>query len=261
MKNVDFIGKAITVRSEQGPEVTVIDGGQMWSVVTIWSGEGRSTMLDGFTITNGTGVPDGWDFLGGGIFCDDSSPLITNNVVMNNWSANGGAGISLGMHYGSDAILINNLIVGNQTDNCYGTCAGGVDGWNGNQILTNNTITDNWASTGFNNGWGGGIRCVGASMTITNCIIWGNHATYGPEISSFGGPVTATYSDVPLSGVGNFYMNPLFVPGPKGNYYLDQALNQCVNSGDEDSPVIRGTTNPTGVQDDWPVDIGYHYPQ
>src|SRR5437899_321870 len=52
-ENINFHGKAITVTSEQGPGVTVIDGGARDSVVTLVSGEGPSSMLSGFTVQNG----------------------------------------------------------------------------------------------------------------------------------------------------------------------------------------------------------------
>ena len=50
---IDFKGKAITVTSELGPDVTVIDGNQAGRVVTFNSGEGLDSVLEGFTITNG----------------------------------------------------------------------------------------------------------------------------------------------------------------------------------------------------------------
>ena len=64
-ERIDFLGKAITVRSEQGPDVTVIDGGSpsnpdRGSVVVFENGEGPDSVLDGFTLTNGTGTADGW---------------------------------------------------------------------------------------------------------------------------------------------------------------------------------------------------------
>ena len=53
MENVDFVGKAITLKSEKGPEVTTIDGNEAGSVVLFKSGEGRDSVLCGFTLNNG----------------------------------------------------------------------------------------------------------------------------------------------------------------------------------------------------------------
>ncbi len=54
-ETIDFLGKAITLRSSNGPEVTIIDAQGVGSVVTCDSGEGPGTVLEGFTITGGTG--------------------------------------------------------------------------------------------------------------------------------------------------------------------------------------------------------------
>jgi len=55
-ESIDFSGKAITLISEKGPEVTIIDGGGLNPVVMCTSSEGPNTVLNGFTITNGQGV-------------------------------------------------------------------------------------------------------------------------------------------------------------------------------------------------------------
>src|SRR5262249_48360498 len=46
VENINFGGKAITVTSEGGPEVTFIDGGDADSVVRFNSGEGRDSILN-----------------------------------------------------------------------------------------------------------------------------------------------------------------------------------------------------------------------
>ena len=42
---IDFLGKAVTVQSEFGPDVTIIDGNQSGSIVTFQSGEGSDSIL------------------------------------------------------------------------------------------------------------------------------------------------------------------------------------------------------------------------
>ena len=45
---INFLGKAITLRSSDGPEVTIIDATDLFSsVVTCDTGEGADTVLDG----------------------------------------------------------------------------------------------------------------------------------------------------------------------------------------------------------------------
>ena len=81
METIDFIGKSITVKSEKGPMITIIDGNRAGSVVTFAGGEDPAAVLSGFTITKGfadynTPAPLG----GGGIRCIGSSPSITGNA-------------------------------------------------------------------------------------------------------------------------------------------------------------------------------------
>src|SRR5688572_28779928 len=75
IENLNFLGKAIRVTSEQGPQVTTIDGNQSGSVVVFVSGEGPQSMLSGFTIKNGNAAFGG-AYRGGGIRIQNSSPTI-----------------------------------------------------------------------------------------------------------------------------------------------------------------------------------------
>lgn len=59
LENINFTGKDLVVQSEEGPETTVIDGGQSGSVVTFEYGEGAEARLTGFTLTNGLGQDGG----------------------------------------------------------------------------------------------------------------------------------------------------------------------------------------------------------
>ena len=169
VENIDFKGKAITVMSDQGPDVTVIDGNQKESVVMFQSEEGTDSVLDGFTVTNGkSSIGDG-----GGIYCWDSSPLITNNTI----SGNSG-----------------------------GVSGGGIYCIESSPNITNNTISGNSGVYA-----GGGIFCYHDSFpTITNTIIWNNIAGTDSEIH---GNPTVTYCDVMggYPGVGNIDKSPLFV--------------------------------------------------
>ena len=53
VENIDFLGKAITVKSEMGSAVTIIDGNKTGTVITFQSGETTTSVVEGFTITNG----------------------------------------------------------------------------------------------------------------------------------------------------------------------------------------------------------------
>jgi len=99
--DIDFRGKAITVRSTAGPEQTIIDctepqpsgGGGGHRGFYFHRGEGPSSVLQGFTII-GASVPGSeippdhlrWrsgptNPVGGGIYCECSSPSIVDCVI------------------------------------------------------------------------------------------------------------------------------------------------------------------------------------
>jgi len=99
-RDIDFKGKAITVRSENGPENCVIDCDGTESDphrgFYFHNGEGVDSVVQGFTITNGYGQKEQfgdylWSF-GGGIYCIGSGPSISNCIITGN-SAIQGAGI------------------------------------------------------------------------------------------------------------------------------------------------------------------------
>jgi hypothetical protein len=162
VENIDFIGKAITVTSEQGADFTIIDGNQAESVVTFESGEGVNSILEGFTLTNGLGGGGFWDYTGGGITCKNSSdPTITNNTITMNSAATAGGGIAC-LDY-SDPIITNNTITGNSAD-----LGGGIYGLDSFLTIRNNTITGNIASS-----YGGGIYgyYVGSETTQSPGIL------------------------------------------------------------------------------------------
>ena len=50
VENIDFIGKLIAVKSNDGPGTTIIDGNQAGSVVIFQNGEDENSILDGFTV-------------------------------------------------------------------------------------------------------------------------------------------------------------------------------------------------------------------
>lgn len=142
-RNIDFKGKAIVVKSETGPESTIIhclDDGRGFY---FHSSEGPDSKLEGFTIRRGL-VGD----YGGGILCMDSDPTIADCRIEDNSALHAGGGICL--HQSSPTII-----------NC--------------------TVWDNSASAGSSAG--GGIACdLSSYPTISNCTVVGNSASEGGGI-------------------------------------------------------------------------------
>jgi len=164
VENINFLGKAIIVTSVAGPQVTIIDGNQLNSVVTFNSGEGQTSVLSGFSIQNGRST-----FNGGGITIRNSSPTVMDNIIINNQAASGGG---IRVNFGSPLIQ-RNIISGNTRIGGSGGGAGGgiyVGGAASAKII-NNVIANNiWTS-----GLGGGILLFAAGTpVISDNIISGN---------------------------------------------------------------------------------------
>jgi len=96
-ENIYFLGKEIVVQSVDPDNwdtisETIIDGDFDGSCVTFDQGEDNSSILQGFTITNGIGTDTVYTFsngslsgyMGGGVFCLDSSPIIRHCHIMRN---------------------------------------------------------------------------------------------------------------------------------------------------------------------------------
>ena len=98
-ENINFNGKNITVASlylttldEQYLNQTIINGNQTGSCVRIMSGEDETTLLCGFTLTNGSGSPwyEGSLNYGGGILLIDTQVSIKKCSIKNNHARSGG---------------------------------------------------------------------------------------------------------------------------------------------------------------------------
>lgn len=165
-ENINFAGKAITVRSAAGPAVTIVDGQQLGSVVTFATGEGRGSVLRGFTLKNGRNSSGG-----SGIRIQSASPTIVNNVVTNNQGCSSGPGINV--QGGSPLISANTISNNSVQTGCSGQSGGGINVSSaGSAEITNNTITGNSATSG------GGVSFNAAGTPVlSNNRISGNTAT------------------------------------------------------------------------------------
>jgi len=108
IENIDFKSKAITVTSRSGPNVTVIDGNQADTVVSlsVINMSYGCQKINGFTITNG------YASQGGGIETPGCIAIITNNIIHSNTASGGGGGI-LCLAVDTPGYISNNIIYGN----------------------------------------------------------------------------------------------------------------------------------------------------
>lgn len=262
VENLFYHGKAITVRSRYGPANTTIDGNQSGSVVAFMLSEHEDSVLDGFTITNGSGTWIGTSLFlsgsGGGIYCSGyySGPTIVNNIICNNKLERrepfkktyaDGAGIFVG---GGASLIANNVIFNNICDAEDGNWGGGLALLDSDSILINNTVFQNEAEKG------GGMYCSDCfPLTVVNSIFWSNAGVTGPEIKIGNGYDPATldiaHSDVKGGkasvhlepnctlnwGAGMIDAAPLFVDESKGDLHIQYA-SPCRDTGDNSNPAL-----------------------
>ena len=215
---IDPSGKAITIQSTDGPEVTILDGEGTRRVLQCISGEDANTVIEGFTITGGWHPVTGGGIYclssnptlndctisnntansyGGGIACDIGSPTLTECTISDN-VANSGGGIDV--YYNSNPMLTDCVISANTSS----ISGGGINCDFSNPTLSGCTILNNTA-----NSYGGGIACDASTLTISDCTIsdnTGNEAGGGLFINGLNGPSTAHLNDCIVSnntgGVG-----------------------------------------------------------
>jgi parallel beta-helix repeat protein len=188
VENINFSGKAITVKSSGGNKVTVIDGGGLNPVVTFATNEGPKSRLQGFTIQNG--VANG-GYGGGGVYIFSASPVITGNLVTHNTAANGGGGI--GVNFSSAVVQGNTISNNSQSPGSGGVGGAGilVGGAGSAQIIGNVVQNNTWRS-----GNGGGITLFSAGTPVLrNNTIRGNVATGVSPYSQGGGIWIVNSSD------------------------------------------------------------------
>ncbi len=217
-ENINFMGKAITLRSQYGNDNSISDfiisGVDSTSTVTIENiNEGCALM--GFTITNGYGQGVSFeDFLSmaadeetldsllthviraGGISVGNASPYLKDLHITNNTSRNVGGGIGL---INSNSVIESCRISDNTIPDGEGLGGGGVAINGGHPILIDVTIENNYVGSNmYSLNGGGGILC-GFSLSnnmlqldMENVSIMGNTANIGAGIGALSGIITGS---------------------------------------------------------------------
>ena len=252
-RDVDFFLKAITVRSQNGPDSCVIDCQNVGSAFWVHRQEGPNSIIQGFTITNGAvsgincmnhssptitqNVITNCYGYGGGIRCWESSPTITQCVIYGNVANDFGGGICCRERAHptiEDNIIYNNLseyrgggigcyylsspsITNNLIfDNHSDISGGGISCYDRcSPTIAYNTVVNNSAVS-----YGSGLESNDSSATIMNCIFWDNSDT---DINNHGDSLSViTCCDIQggWSGENNIDSDPLFCDPDNDNYYL-----------------------------------------
>ena len=196
-ETINFLAKAITLRSSGGADVTTIDAhGDRRERGHVQQRRGGGTVLDGFTITGGTGR------YVGGMYNWHSSPTVTNCTFLGNSARYGGGMYNLD----SNPTVTNCAFLANSAQ--YG---GGML----NQSNSSSPTVTNCTFSGNTAGYGGGMYNLDSNPTVTNCVLWGNTP------AQIAGDGSVSYSDAQggFSGTGNIDLDPMFVrapdPGPR----------------------------------------------
>lgn len=106
---LDFHGKAITLASANGANITILDGDYSGAIVTFQTGEGTNSIISGFTFQRGFAAN------GGAITLAGTSPQIVSNIFDGNWQAPSGYGAAIA---GDSAcpLIMYNVFRGNHAD-------------------------------------------------------------------------------------------------------------------------------------------------
>ena len=177
LTNRVVLTRPVRIKSVNGPAETSIEGNPILGdsgVRCVWLA--NDTTLQGFTLTKGATRTSGDTVLeqsGGGVYCENTSIIVSNCIFTGNSAVNGGGayqGLLWNCQLNDNSVvnagggasasrLINSAISGNTS----GGGGGGAD----SSTLVQCTLTGNVAGSD-----GGGAN----SSTLTNCIIFNNSA-------------------------------------------------------------------------------------
>ncbi|NOT01811.1 MAG: S8 family serine peptidase [Phycisphaerales bacterium] len=265
---LDVDGRRLTIRSQNGPQHCIVDGGGTAAAWNINSGE-TALYIDGLTFRNGYGNT------GGSVFIRDSRAVFRRCVFEDNLALRyGGVAYS----FRGQLVFENCSFVNNRADVFYGGAVYAFQGattirnclFAGNQaelggafFITNGALTvqqctffDNQA-----NARGGAVYVSTAGLNVDGSVFRLNDADAGSQLYLAGsGAKAIRYSDVtngqagvlvasgPLSwGPGNFDLDPDFVDPAGGDFRLAPS-SPCINGGDPAFVPRMNETDLTGAE-------------
>jgi hypothetical protein len=205
---IDFLGADLNVIATGGRGVTVIDGLELGTVVTVTSGE-VAAKIQGFTIRGGSAelggafnvVDSSIHILdneivgneayfctshacgvGGGIRLLRSESVVEGNLIQDNdagWSGpeDGSDGGGIAVIFGAPEVF-DNTIVGNLAGDGGGLWLAKADALIYNNIFAGNEALDGGSAGERDGGQGGGVNIQSASagLEFSNNLVWDNEA-------------------------------------------------------------------------------------
>lgn len=150
-ERLDLLGKAVRLRSSDGPDVTLLEG----YAITFARKEGPDTIIEGFTIT------------GSGVFIRDSSPTISRCRFIGNHGDWGGA-IQCDQ---SSPTITHCVFAGNSSNG--GFSGGAIQNWQSQPGITDCLFISN-------DGYGAGaVLSISSQPTIERCAFVSNTSSGG----------------------------------------------------------------------------------
>ncbi|MFC1572655.1 SUMF1/EgtB/PvdO family nonheme iron enzyme [Candidatus Eisenbacteria bacterium] len=214
-RGVDFLGRAIVVRSQSGdPRSCVIDCEYVSRGFSFQNGESEESSLEGVTIRNGA------DESGAGIYFYGSSPRVSDCILDGNHATLAGGGM-----YSNFASPTVSGCTFSQNVAQLGGAMFLLDSPAGS--LLGCTLAHNSAASG------GGVFCNASAVWMEKCIV--AFGTQGEAtFSAVGGTVTLSCSDIYGNAGGdwvggiadqlglddNFALDPCFCDPDSSDYYL-----------------------------------------
>ncbi len=220
--------------------LTVIDGSQLINPVVSIGSAGASVLVDGFTVTNGTGS------IAGGVQVTpsgDGEVTVSNNRIIGNTASAatvpGGAGVGFRQTSGGGRFyLLDNLISGNTVENTGGASSGGggvkLYAYDASSFVAlGNRITDNTCVAPLGTVFGCGANLYHdstASSAFSSNLVKGNRTetAAGTDVHGAGGYLG-------LGPIGN-------ILSVRGNLWID---NRDV--GSQEGYHVQSTSHGTGT--------------
>ncbi len=199
---LDFRGKGSRVVGREGAEVTIIDAAAAFSAVKFTSGEGADSVLEGFTIRNGS-APQG-----AGVYIQDASPTLRDLVITGNVCedlSSAGRCEGAGVWISGGAPVFEDLEVRANIMHAAVSQGGGVFVSAGAPVFTRVTVADNTQEgvAGSSFLQGAGVFVNAASPALEDVTVSGNTQTYtGTGACNLDGAGVYAYAvDVAWSGL------------------------------------------------------------
>lgn len=229
-ENVDLLTKNITLSGTSG--FTIIDptlADPSLPAVSFTGGQDQSCVLENFIIQNGAA------YMGAGIYCEDSGPLIQDCVVQDNDAGGLGGGIfSWNDNQAMDLLVRRTLFLGNTAVSSGGGALLYTDQTGGGPTIVNASVFEDcdFVKNDAGNGAGGAIGLIGQIESpdgsidplFLRCVLDDNDATAGAGIFIQTSPKGTFDSCVISSNKAVQVGGGMYLEGARGTTFKDTTI-------------------------------------